>query len=103
MVEIKVGKLDVFGNEEGYTTTRSAWTILSDEVIAGKGFRIRFAGKFGFLETGDWNVEGGNKGVEFILGGKETIAIKLENERFARRFAGSWSRRGCGRGRGCRR
>lgn len=96
-----MGELDVFSNEEGYTPTRSVWTILSDEVIARKGFRIRFAGKFGFLETGDWNIKGGNKGVEFILGGKEAIAVELEDERFTRRFAGSWGRRRWGRGGRC--
>jgi len=93
--------LDIFGNEEGYTPTRSVLTILSDEVIARKGFRIGFAGKFGFLEASDRNVEGGNKGVEFILGGKETIPIELENERFTRRFAGYWGRRRLGRRRRC--
>ncbi|MCP4061383.1 MAG: hypothetical protein GY738_29755 [Pseudoalteromonas sp.] len=101
MVKVKVGKLDVFSNEEGYTPTRSVLTILSDEVIARKGFRIGFAGKFSFLETGDRNVKGRNKGVEFILGGKETIAVELENERFTRRFAGNRGRRRLGRGRRC--
>lgn len=98
-----MGELDIFGNEEGYTTTRSVLTILPDEVIARKRFGIGFTGEFGFLETGDWNLKGGNKAVEFILSGKEAIAVELEDERFARRFTGSWGRGRWGRGGRCRR
>ena len=36
--------------------------------------------------------------MEFILGGKETITVELEDERFTRRFAGG--RGGGRRGRG---
>ncbi len=32
------------------------------------------------METGDWNVEGGYKAVEFILSGKEAIVFKVELE-----------------------
>ena len=32
------------------------------------------------METGDWNVEGGYKAVEFILSGKEAIVVKVELE-----------------------
>ncbi len=74
-----MGKLDIL-------------TILPDEVVARKRFVIGFAVKFGFLETGDCNLEGGNEAVEFILSGEEAIAVKLEDERFSRRFTGSWGR-----------
>lgn len=57
MVKVKVGKGDVFGNEEGYSSTRSVLTILPDEVIARERFRIGFAGKFSFLEAGNWDVK----------------------------------------------
>ncbi len=33
VVEVKVGKLDIFRNEESYNTTKSVLTILPDEVI----------------------------------------------------------------------
>ncbi len=87
-----MGKLDIFRNEEGYTTTRLVLTILPEEVIARKRFGIGIAGKFGFFETDDWNFEGGNEAVEFIFSGKEAIAVKMEDERFTRRFTGSWVR-----------
>ncbi len=54
MGKVRVGGLEIFGNVEGYTTTRSVLAILPDEVIARERFGIGFTGEFGFLETGDW-------------------------------------------------
>ena len=58
VVEVKVCEGDVFGNEEGYSSTRSVLSILPDEVIAREGFRVGFAGEFSFLEAGNWDVKG---------------------------------------------
>ena len=98
VIEVKVGEGDVIGNKEGYSSTRSVLTILPEKVIAREGFRIGFAGEFGFLEAGDGDVMGRNKVVEFILGGKEAITIELKDKRFTRRFSGG--RGGWRRGRG---
>ena len=58
VVEVKVCEGDVFGNEEGYSSTRSVLSILPDEVISRERFRIGFAGEFSFLEAGNWDVKG---------------------------------------------
>ena len=66
VVEVKVGEGDVVRDEEGYTSTRPARAVLSDEGIAGEVFRIGFVGKFSFLEANDGDFEGEDEEVEFV-------------------------------------